>query len=165
MRRSLSIVPSAHLGGSREALFSRWRLRGRAQGFLQRSAWRTSHMYWPVQPLDVKSSVNFNLLGYVENLTFVGSGNSGGVGNSPSNILIGNDGNNSFRGRGGADILDGGGGNDILRGNEDADTLIDLGGGNTVLVESQIAADPTSKAVSFGSCFSPTPQNSRHCPG
>lgn len=69
----------------------------------------------------VQSSISFNLsqtarvLGFVENLTLLGTSNVNGTGNGLNNVLTGNSGNN---------ILDGGSGNDTLIGGAGTDTLI-----------------------------------------
>jgi Ca2+-binding RTX toxin-like protein len=49
--------------------------------------------------------------GKIENLTFVGTGNFNGVGNSLDNVIAGDAGDDTLTGGGGNDTIDGGGGN------------------------------------------------------
>ena len=102
------------------------------------------------------------LYGIVENLTYLGSGNFLGIGNSVDNVIYGNSGsdnlfgaagNDSLYGGGNADTLVGGVGRDWMDGGDDGDTFIaDNGdtfggdvifGGNgrdTVLADARVAA-------------------------
>ena len=66
----------------------------------------------------------YTLIGNVENLTLLGSGNINGTGNSLANVITGNDGSNILAGGGGNDTLSGGAGNDTLSGGAGNDTLI-----------------------------------------
>src|ERR1051326_5434913 len=66
----------------------------------------------------IKTTLNTYSLGLlvnVENLTFIGAGDSSGTGNGLNNILTGGSGN---------DTIDGGAGNDTLSGGSGADSLI-----------------------------------------
>ena len=64
----------------------------------------------------VQSAISFSLantawvLGAVENLTLLGSGNINGTGNALNNVISGNAGINALRGAAGDDILNGAGG-------------------------------------------------------
>lgn len=89
----------------------------------------------------VKSSVDFKLGAFVENLTLTGFGHIEGTGNAlnnkitgneGSNLLLGGDGNDTLVGNGGKDALSGEEGNDKLYGGADDDAL-DGGNGNDVL--------------------------------
>ncbi|NRP71583.1 Bifunctional hemolysin/adenylate cyclase [Ensifer psoraleae] len=68
----------------------------------------------------VRSSISFSLVsgarlvGAVENLTLVGTGNTNAVGNALANMLIGNSANNILNGGTGKDKLTGGLGNDTF---------------------------------------------------
>ncbi len=66
----------------------------------------------------VKSSIQYTLGDYLENLTLIDSNNINGYGNSSNNVVKGNSGNNTLYGYAGNDTLDGGGG-----GNDGSDTL------------------------------------------
>ena len=67
----------------------------------------------------VQSTISFSLvntsrlLGAVENLTLLGSGNISGTGNALSNLITGNAGANVLNGSSGADNMRGGAGNDV----------------------------------------------------
>jgi Ca2+-binding RTX toxin-like protein len=73
---------------------------------------------------EVRSSVNFKLGAYVENLTLTGSYSSNGTGNAFRNDLVGNGQNNVLNGLGGVDTLDGKQGNDTLIGGSGADKFV-----------------------------------------
>jgi Ca2+-binding RTX toxin-like protein len=60
----------------------------------------------------------------VENLTLIGVGDFGGVGNSLNNFIKGNSGENSLSGDAGNDTLDGGTGDDTLKGGAGNDVYI-----------------------------------------
>lgn len=79
----------------------------------------------------VKSSADFTLSAFVENLTLIGGRNIGGTGNGVANTIIGNAGNNLLKGAGGNDRLDGGAGNDALLGGTGTDKLIGGAGNDT----------------------------------
>lgn len=86
------------------------------------------------------SLASYTLTNYVENLTFNGSGNFQGTGNSLGNVMTGGDGDDTLNGLGGPDNLYGGLGNDTLNAGDGEDTVIggegaDIlsgGGGNDV---------------------------------
>ena len=67
----------------------------------------------------VQSTISFNLsnttrvLGSVEKLTLLGTGNISGTGNGLNNVLTGNAGANALNGVAGADNMRGGAGNDV----------------------------------------------------
>ena len=92
------------------------------------------------------SSYTLATLTEVENLTLTGSGNSSGTGNAANNVLIGNlgansltgaNGNDTLNGAGGADTLIGGLGNDVYV-NATGDTVVELAGGGTDTVQSDV---------------------------
>lgn len=60
----------------------------------------------------------------VENLTYTGSGNFTGTGNSLANIIAGGAGADTLSGGGGTDTLIGGAGNDLLTGGLGSDTFV-----------------------------------------
>ena len=81
---------------------------------------------------EVRSSVNWTLGNYVENLTLTGTAAVNWTGNTLANLLIGNGAANSLSGGDGDDILSGGAGADILNGgngNDTADYASDGGDG------------------------------------
>ena len=87
------------------------------------------------------SLLSYTLGANLENLTFDGSGNFTGTGNTLANaltggdgddILSGLDGNDTLNGGNGVDTLDGGAGNDILNGDNGDDTLIGGAGADTI---------------------------------
>ena len=71
----------------------------------------------------VKSSVDFTLGAFLENLTLIGGAGINGTGNGLANALIGNDAANILNGVGGNDNINGMGGNDVLYGDLGNDTL------------------------------------------
>ncbi|MGB1328283.1 MAG: S8 family serine peptidase [Porticoccaceae bacterium] len=80
----------------------------------------------------VISASSFTLSSNVENLTLEEGGDFTAGGNSLDNHLIGNSGNNILAGGIGADILEGGLGDDIYVLSDLMDTIIDLGGEDTI---------------------------------
>ena len=78
----------------------------------------------------VGADFSLTLFTNVEWLTFLGSDNLNGVGNSSDNILFGNDGDNLFLGLGGIDVLWGGEGNDTLYGGNGNDQVEGREGNN-----------------------------------
>lgn len=81
----------------------------------------------------VRSTVDFVLPIYVENLVLLGAGvGLQGFGNVFANVITGTSGDNVLWGRLGADTLNGGAGDDVLWGEEDNDTLYG-GAGNDSL--------------------------------
>ena len=75
---------------------------------------------------------SYTLSSNVENLTLTGSGNFTAGGNSLDNHLTGNNGNNLLAGGIGADTLEGGLGDDIYVLSDSMDTIIDIGGEDTI---------------------------------
>ena len=80
----------------------------------------------------VIASSSYTLSSNVENLTLEEGGDYTAGGNSLDNHLIGNSGNNILAGGLGADRLEGGLGNDIYVLSDSLDTIIDLGGEDTI---------------------------------
>ena len=80
----------------------------------------------------VIAASSYTLSSNVENLTLEEGGNFTAGGNSLDNHLIGNSGNNILAGGIGEDILEGGLGNDIYVLSDSLDTIIDLGGEDTI---------------------------------
>ena len=78
----------------------------------------------------VRSSISFSLantarvLGSVENLTLLGSGNINGTGNALNNVITGNAGANMLSGAAGNDTLNGGVGADNMRGGAGNDVYV-----------------------------------------
>jgi Ca2+-binding RTX toxin-like protein len=86
----------------------------------------TGGAFWQAGNDTVRSSVDFTLGFYVENLQLTGDAISG-TGNEISNSLTGNTRNNTLSGGAGNDTLNGGGGAgeiDTLNGGADADTFV-----------------------------------------
>jgi len=71
----------------------------------------------------VESSIAYTLGANLENLTFTGTANLAGTGNSLNNVMLGNSGANALDGGIGNDTLDGGAGNDTLQGGIGDDTV------------------------------------------
>lgn len=71
----------------------------------------------------IETDLNAYQLGlYVEDLTFIGTGNFTGIGNSLNNVIIGGAGTDTLRGEGGDDTLNGLGGIDAMCGGTGNDT-------------------------------------------
>ncbi|WP_428672822.1 hypothetical protein [Reyranella sp.] len=88
----------------------------------------------------VQSSVTYSLAGqFIENLTLTGSGNTNATGNGQANALTGNSGNNVLDGGTGADTMTGGAGNDTYGVNSVSDTVVEVAGGGTDLVQSSVS--------------------------
>ena len=84
----------------------------------------------------VFSITNWTLGDHVENLTLTGTANRTGTGNALDNVIVGNSGNNVINGMAGADTMIGGAGNDTYHVNTSFDTVVELGGEGTDLVNS-----------------------------
>jgi Ca2+-binding RTX toxin-like protein len=104
----------------------------------------------------VQSSISYTLGGYVENLTLL-TGALTGTGNSLNNTLTGNDaantldggaGNDTLSGGAGVDTLIGGTGHDILDGGAGADSLTGGTGNDTYIVDN--AGDSVVELVGEG---------------
>ena len=80
----------------------------------------------------VEARTTYTLASNIENLILLEGGDWAGGGNSLNNIIIGNSGNNTLSGGLGADTLKGGLGNDIYVVNDALDTIIDIGGVDTI---------------------------------
>ncbi|WP_295401773.1 calcium-binding protein [uncultured Thiocystis sp.] len=87
---------------------------------------------------DVKSSVNFVLPAFVENLELIGTGAIHGTGNNLDNTIFGNTGANLLDGMEGTDTLEGRAGNDTYL-VDSFDTVIEENGGGTDLVQADIS--------------------------
>ena len=72
---------------------------------------------------NVTTAGTYTLADNVEKMTFTGTGDFSGTGNSAANTITGGDGNDTLNGGGGADKLIGNGGNDEVHGGDGADTL------------------------------------------
>jgi Ca2+-binding RTX toxin-like protein len=88
----------------------------------------------------VKSNVTFSLVevNNVENLTLTGTSNTNGTGNSLDNVITGNTGKNTLDGKSGIDTLIGGKGDDTYIVDTTTDTITELAGEGTDLVESSV---------------------------
>src|ERR1700686_2910440 len=83
---------------------------------------------------EVRTTLSSYTLGSnVENLTFIGTGNFTGTGNTLANVITGGTGNDSLTGGAGADTLNGGAGDDTLNGGTGSDTMVG-GAGNDIYV-------------------------------
>ena len=87
----------------------------------------------------VYATSSYTLASNIENLTLEGEGNFTAGGNSLDNILIGNTGNNILAGGLGADRLEGGLGDDIYVLSDSLDTIVDIGGVDTIRSNLDIA--------------------------
>jgi len=83
----------------------------------------------------VKSSINYTLTDFVENLVLQDQATMG-TGNKLNNVIIGNDNGNILSGLAGNDKLIGGSGNDVLEGGAGADVMIGGGGADTFVFAS-----------------------------
>jgi Ca2+-binding RTX toxin-like protein len=104
---------------------------------------------------EVRSSVDYTLGSYAENLTLQGQAN--GTGNKSDNLLIGSDEANVLQGMIGRDRLEGGGGDDILTGGRESDSFVFKPGfGHDVVTDFAVsgswsAIGPTHDILEFDS--------------
>ncbi|WP_445679178.1 beta strand repeat-containing protein [Radicibacter daui] len=77
----------------------------------------------------------------IENLTYTGSSNFTGTGNTLANILTGGSGNDMLNGGAGADSLIGGGGDDTYIIDNIGDTVTEADGEGTDLIQSSVSID------------------------
>ncbi|MEZ0318207.1 MAG: beta strand repeat-containing protein [Methylophilaceae bacterium] len=80
---------------------------------------------------------SYSLSTVLEHLTYIGTGNFVGTGNSSNNLMVGGVGNDSLFAVDGDDTLDGGGGNDTLSGGFGNDTYLNVGA-NTIINEAAL---------------------------
>ncbi|WP_171026469.1 calcium-binding protein [Mesorhizobium comanense] len=105
----------------------------------------------------VQSVISFSLvnslqiLGSVENVTLIGTGDIDATGNAGNNVLVGNSGANILDGGAGDDALDGGAGNDTMRGGAGNDVYVVDSVGD--IVDESVAGsggtDTVQSAISF----------------
>ena len=81
---------------------------------------------------------SFTLSANVENLTFTGTGDFVGVGNTLANVLTGGIGNDTLDGGAGADTLTGGLGNDLYIVDNTGDRVVEAAGAGTDTVQSSV---------------------------
>jgi Ca2+-binding RTX toxin-like protein len=86
----------------------------------------------------IQSSVNYTLSVNVENLELTGSNDLKGTGNIANNTITGNSGANELNGAAGIDTLIGLGGNDTYVIDSTTDTITEVAGGGTDLVQSSV---------------------------
>ncbi len=84
------------------------------------------------------TAASFVLGNNLENLTYIGTGNFAGTGNTLANTLTGGIGNDTLDGGTGADTLDGGAGNDVYVLDDVADVVVEAATSGTDLIKTSL---------------------------
>jgi serralysin len=92
---------------------------------------------------------SYTLGSTIEHLTFIGTGDFTGTGNSMNNTITGGAGNDTLRGAGGKDKIQGGLGNDLLDGGGGNDTMVGGAGNDTYIVNSSgdVVTEKTNEGI------------------
>ena len=92
-----------------------------------------------------------NQFNYIENLTFIGTGNFTGIGNANDNVITGGAGNDLLIGRAGTDTLVGGAGNDVFvyRAGFGNDTIADFTKGEDKIKIGNVVGVTSGNVLSY----------------